>query len=83
MSWRVLVVRSVQKAKPAEIHVFKRVRPATKEGAAHAMDKHQMLVTGRTDSLSRKRIVSLAYGYDLLCDAAAIKRHASHEKEKF
>ena len=33
--------KSVQKAKPVEIHVFKRVRPATKEGVAHATDKHR------------------------------------------
>ena len=39
MSWLVRVVRSVRKVRLAEIHVFKRVRPATKDEVAHATDK--------------------------------------------
>ncbi len=39
MMWREPAAKSVQRVKLAEIRAFKKVRPATKEGVAHATDK--------------------------------------------
>ena len=83
MSCRGLVVRSVQRVKLAEIHVFKRVRPATKERVAHATDDKDIVTTLTNVSLSCEAIIDLAHGFDGVSNSTSFIRYAVHEEFGF